>query len=250
MALSWSARRQLLYYIVGLIVLALVLFFTYRTFFITTPSCFDNKQDGDETGIDCGGPCSLVCSDVARAPVVEWARSFQTAPSTYTAAAYIENPNIGSGAKNIGYSFQLFDSKNLLIIEKRGTTDLPPVQTIPIVDPNINVGSRTVARTLFTFFDVPTWYKVTSQTPTLRVTNQNLSADASRLQVTLENDTLTDAPNVNVAAVLFDSQGVARAASRSFVTLVGKKSSQDVVFTWPNGVPDIVRAEITVIPNF
>jgi hypothetical protein len=243
-------RRKSLYTSVAGVLALVVLVFLYQTFLTAAPTCFDGVQNGNETGIDCGGSCSLVCANTAHAPVVLWSRIFQTSPTTYTAAAYIENDNPGAGAKRVGYSFQLFDADNQLIIERDGTVDLPPVQTIPIIDVNIPVTNRTPARVLFGFSNLPTWYKVQSAVvPKLSVSNQNLAADASKLEATLTNGSFIDAHNVVVGAVLFDASGTARAASRSILS-VGKNSSVPVVFTFPGGVSNIVRAEITVLPPF
>ncbi|HUD03074.1 MAG TPA: hypothetical protein VMR46_03640 [Candidatus Paceibacterota bacterium] len=253
MALTWSGRRKLIYYGVGIVVLALLAWVMWLLFFNVAPSCFDGKQNEGELGIDCGGPCSLLCADTARDPVLLWSRAFQTGPTSYTAAAYIQNNNPGAGAKNVAYSFQLFDANNNLVIERDGVATLPPITTIPIIEPNIVVGNRTVARTQFAFSNTPpaVWSKVPANSiPTLSVAEQNLNADASRLSATVVNDTLNDAQNVTVAAVLFDSAGVARAASKSLIVDVPAKSSMPVVFTWGSGVPNIVRAEITILPSF
>jgi hypothetical protein len=240
-----------MYYGVGIIVLVVFVYLVWASFFNTAPTCFDGKQDGTETGIDCGGSCSLLCADTAHQPTVLWARPFQTGTNTYTAAAYIQNDNAGAGAKGVQYSFQLFDANNSLVKEVDGTADLPPVSVVPIMVPNISVGNRTVTHVQFAFSAPPVWYKVPPNSlPTLYVSQQNLAADGSRLSATLSNQTLLDANNVTVTAVLFDSQGVARAASKSLVQVVAAQSSQTVVFTWPTGTPNIVRAEITVLPSF
>jgi hypothetical protein len=253
MALTWSGRRQLLYYGVGIIVLVVLAWIVWVLFFNVAPSCFDSKQNQGELGVDCGGPCSLLCVDAARDPVLLWARAFQTGPTSYTAAAYIQNNNQGAGAKNVAYSFQLFDSSNNLVIERDGVASLPPITSVPIIEPNIVVGNRTVARTQFAFSNTPPaiWSKVPAGAmPTLHVAEQNLNADASRLGATIVNDTLTDVQNVTIAAVLFDSGGVARAASKSLIVDVPAKASMPVVFTWGSGVPNIVRAQITILPSF
>jgi len=243
----------LIYYGVGLIVLAILAWVVWAVFFTTAPTCTDGKQDGTELGVDCGGSCALLCIDTAKDPTVLWARPFQTGQSSYTVAAYIQNTNPGAGAKNVAYSFQLFDANNSLVIERDGVTSLPPVQTIPIIEPNINVGNRTVTHVQFAFSQTPpaVWHKVPSASvPPLHVTQQNLSADASRLGASVVNNNLSDVKNITAVAVLFDSQGVARAASKSLVPLISAHSSVSVVFTWPGGTPDIVRAEITLLPSF
>ena len=249
MALSWGKRRKFLYTavaaVIGLVVLALV----YNAFFNNAPTCFDGAQNGTERGVDCGGSCALVCKADARSPKVLWNRVFEVAPHVYTAAAYIQNPNIGAGARDVRYSFQLFDEKNNLVIERIGTMSLPPVQTIPVIEANIDVGTRSVSKALFAFSAEPVWYKG-GTLPLLRVGNQYLAPDGSQLSATITNESLTDANKVTVAAVLFDGAGVARAASKSVFTRIPRKSSAPVVFTWAGGVPNIVRAEITVLPSF
>jgi len=251
MALSWSSRRQTLYYAVAAVVVIILALVAWKVFFTHTPNCFDGVQNGTELGIDCGGACALVCPDDARAPIVLWARAFETASSTYTAAAYIQNQNTDAGARQAKYSFQLFDDQNILVAEHDGVMDLPPVRTIPVIDPNINVGNRTVARALFSFSELPSWYTVGSgDIVPLRVVEGNPAADWSRLPVTIVNDSIDDAHDVTVDAVLFDAGGVARAASKSILKSVAHKSSQDVVFTWPGGVAGIVKAEVVVLPSF
>ncbi len=249
MALSWSTRRQLLYYIVAGIVLAILLALGWKVFLTAAPTCSDGIQNGSEKGVDCGGACSLICKNTARDPRVEWARSFETDDSIYTAAAYIENPNPGAGARAVRYSFQLFDANNILVVEREGVVDLPPMNRIPIVETNINVGLRAVARTLFSFSYRPVWHTVSEAQPELRLSAQQLAPDGSRLSAMLTNNSIEDAKNVAVAAVLFDAAGVARAASKTTLN-VGRKSSQAIVFTWPQGIPNVVRAEMTVVPSF
>ena len=247
--MSWSFRRKALYYAVAFVVAAIVILAVWKVFFTHTPTCFDGVQNGTELGVDCGGTCALLCADTAQTPKVLWARSFETASSTYTAAAYVENLNQGAGARGVQYSFQLFDADNVLVIEKDGTTDLPPVNDIPIIEPNIDVGNRTVARTLFSFSVLPAWSKITTQQQ-LSLVQQILNPDGSALSATLQNDSVQAVSRVTVAAILFDSQGVARAASKTVVAPLAGKSSKPVYFTWPGGVPDIVRAEMTILPSF
>ena len=251
MALSWGERRKFTYIAVVIFIVLLLAWGAYTTFFSTPPTCFDAKQNGNEQGIDCGGSCSLICQNQAHQPSVAWARAFLTASSTYTAAAYIQNSNVGAGARSVAYSFQLFDADNQLVVERDGTTDLPPLATIPLVEPNISTGSRTVTHALFAFSNLPIWVKVPQNAiPPVTVTSQQLSADGSRLSLMLMNDTIHDVTNITVVGVLFDTNGTAVAASKSLVASLPHKSSQQVVFTWPLGTPGVVRAEITVLPSF
>lgn len=248
-ALSWSARRQLLYYAVGTVVVVVLAWVSWVSFFSSYPTCFDGEQNGSERGVDCGGECTLICTQDTSAPTVLWSRSFHTGGNLYTSVAYIQNQNVGAAAKDVSYSFQLYDTQNLLVAERRGIADLPPLAVIPIVLHNVNVGNRSIARTQFSFSSTPVWERIEPGTlPTLRVVQNPLADNGRRLEVTLFNDSLRDARNVAVAAVLFDSSGTARAAAQTLLERVVRKSSQNVVFTWPQANLNIVRIEITVLP--
>lgn len=250
MALTWSQRRKFLYSTVLGFLALFAAAAVYQALLNKPASCFDGVQNGNEHGVDCGGSCALLCRTETQAPKVLWSRIFKTGPATYTAATYIENDNPGAGAKQVPYAFQVFDSANELIIERDGVVDLPPVMTIPVIETNLPIPNRTPARVLFSFGDVPVWYAIPeSQVPALKLTDQALNQDASRLTATLTNASLSGARNVTVGAVLFDQSGTARAASKSVLS-VDARSSVPVVFTFPGGVPDIVRAEVTVLPPF
>lgn len=250
MILTWSGRRQLLYITAAGIVLAGVLGALYVTLFTAPPTCDDGLQNGSELGVDCGGSCALLCPHMARDPVVLWQRAFEVSSGNYTAAAYIKNDNVGAGARTVRYSFQLFDKDNFLIVEREGVADLLPVPAMPIIETNIDTGTRTVARTFFSFSETPIWrHEELRDLSSLSIANQYLDEGGKRLVATLENSGVSDVKNVTVASVLYDKDGVARAASRSVVT-VGARSSKQVVFTWPLGVPGAVSANITILPSF
>lgn len=245
MALSWSGRRKALYTSVAGVLGLMLVMFLYQSLFSAPPLCTDGKQNGLEHGVDCGGPCARLCAQESRAPVILWARSFETAPQTYTAAAYVQNNNGGAGARQVGYTFQLFDADNNLVVARDGVADLPPIPTIPIIETNLAVGHRTVARTLFSFSINPTWLRA-GQLPALSIKSQQLAADASRLSAIVANNSLVPA-RATVAAVLFDSQGVARAASKSTLSIPARGEAP-AVFTWGEPPQDIVHAELTIVP--
>lgn len=251
MALTWSLRRKLLYSGTTIFVALLIVVFIWFKYFNVPPTCFDGRQNGNEIGVDCGGSCALLCVSQTSDPTVLWARAFPNGANTYTAAAYIHNPN-AAGAHDVGYAFQFFDADNKLVQEKDGVMDIPPQQTVPVVEPMIYAGNRTIVRTLFSFANTPVWKRVPKGTiPELRVKSQTLSSDTKRLDATIANSSLVqNAPEVTVIAVLFDSQGIARAASKSLVPVVPSNSSEQVVFTWPQSTDNIARTEVTILPSF
>lgn len=251
MTLSWSARRQLLYYgVVGVLLLVLVLV-GWQSFFARMPTCSDGVQNSSERGVDCGGSCARVCTEEVREPVLLWSRAFPSGSQRYTAAAYIQNSMAGAGAKRVAYSFRLFDDNNVLVVERTGIADIPPLRTVPIIENNIDVGNRTVARTLFEFTSEPVWNMVPAdQLPQLRIIDQALLPDGTRLSANIRNDSLEEVRDIVAIGIVFDESGTARAASKTFIERVARQSSEPIIFTWPNGFEGVSRAEITLLPAF
>jgi len=158
---------------------------------------------------------------------------------------------VGAGAKGVRYSFRIFDDKNSLVVERQGVADIPPLQTVPILETNVDVGNRTVTRTLFEFTSEPTWGKVSAEAlPPLRITEQVLTADGSRLTAEVMNDSLKEVRDISVVAVVFDQSGVARAASKTVIDRIAAQSSEPIIFTWAAGFEGVARAEITLLPSF
>jgi hypothetical protein len=222
----------------------------WQTFLSNTPTCFDGILNNDEKQVDCGGSCARICPVDTRSPVVLWDRTFETSSSIYSAAAYVENRNVAAYAEEVPYSFKLYDERGILVTEVLGTTDIPPVGLVPIVEAGINSGNRRIASVDFAFGrEEIVWQRNTEELPTLRTTQQQLEPNGARLTATLVNDSILEARDTAVIAVLFDASGVARAASKTVVPRLRRQSSEPLIFTWPNGVPNIVRAEITVLPS-
>src|SRR5436190_24111663 len=113
MSLSWGARRKIFYFsiIFGAVAIALVILI--YPYFNREPTCFDNKMNGSESGLDCGGGCQKVCTPAALQLVTLWARAFEVLPGKYNVMAYIENQNRECGIPMISYEFQLYDADNI-----------------------------------------------------------------------------------------------------------------------------------------
>src|SRR6185503_5513235 len=113
MLMTWAFKRQFFY------VFVLILFVAAFGYLITypvihkAPSCVDNKQNGNETGIDCGGSCINACVSQVDPVSVLWARSFRVVPGRYNAVAYLENHNKNVAASKVNYIFRFADKNNI-----------------------------------------------------------------------------------------------------------------------------------------
>lgn len=245
--MSWAGRRKTLYTGTSFLVIVVLALGVSYAWFSRPASCLDGKQNGDEQAVDCGGSCARVCQGDAQAPVVLWTRSFEIAPGVYNVAAYVENRNGAVYARNVRYVFRLFDERNVLIAERTGLATLAPTRFVPIVETSIATGNRTPTRAFFEFQDAPLWERGTA--PSIEYTKQQLDETARKLSVVIRNASPRDLTNVPVAAILYDHNGTAQAASVSLIPRIAKGQSEQAIFTWPMpfAVP-IVEAQVLALP--
>lgn len=109
--------------IIALIFLILLSGFAYAIYWLNLDSgaCFDNVQNNNERGVDCGGDCQPCLQDIAEELVVR-NKGFVAAPSgTWDFAAFIQNPNKEIDVVDFILEWQVFDFNGNLIrsIEKK-----------------------------------------------------------------------------------------------------------------------------------
>lgn len=249
----WAQRRRMTY-MGGLLVFLLVVGFSilHKTTNVA-PTCFDNKKNGGEAGVDCGGTCLQYCPNELADPKVRWVRSFEITPGIVHAIAYIEHSYPASSVKNMKYLFKLYDEKNSLITERTGTTYLGPMGRTAIVETLIPTGNSTVATTRFSFISPIPWERSASEfsqvvIKTDRTILENYNG-GTRLTATLENQSRYEFNNLDTVAILYDSNDNSITVSKTLVPQLGAMAKQTIYFTWPFIIdPKEVRS-IEVIPR-
>lgn len=100
--------KQIIFGSFFLIILFLIGFAVFLIFFKQPASCFDKKQNQNETGIDCGGSCSACDLKTVRPLETNWIRFF-SANGKAIIAAEIKNPNINYASDNFSINFDVLD---------------------------------------------------------------------------------------------------------------------------------------------
>jgi len=239
----WAFWRRVQYGSVYLSILSLMIIGVYYQYFYTPANCFDNIKNGSESGVDCGGSCTLICSSMVAQPVVVWAKSFKITDGQFNAVAYVENKNQGIGTPAISYVFRLFDKMGL-ITERSGSTVLPPDSTYPIFEGRIDTDKREPTETTLELIPAKLWLPSTFVRSQFKTSSlQLLGVDARpRLNVTMNNTALSEAKDVEVVATIFSAQGVPLTASQTFIKKIPGRSQSDIVFTWPRPIAKTIRS--------
>lgn len=246
--MSWASRRRSTYIAIVAVIALIILVPTAFFILDKDPTCFDEKQNGDERGVDCGGSCEKLCVAQTSDPVIIWSRSFKVSDGVYNSVAYIENPNFSGGIRSIPYTFKLFDEKNVLVAERKGSTFISPNTVTPIFEGTIFTGERIPVKTFFEFSKPFEWSRYEKKGNGLSVSDIKLSnADNSpRVDAILSNPSITDISDIEVVAIVFDSKDNAIAVSSTFVETLPDRSSRNIVFTWPNKF-DLQPSRVEVI---
>jgi len=235
--MSWASRRQFKYLAGLFIFLALIVFaFTYKLIF-KQPTCSDGKQNGEETGVDCGGSCIRVCDAEATTPVVIWSRAFPVIDNNYNLVAFVENRNKDSAVVSADYEFRIYDTNNKLLGRRQGKTFIPPNQQFPVFESRFYAGDSNVKSISFEFTSPLVWVK---KDPTLQTLPINVSKisfdnnpDTPTLSANIDNNSIYDIPEFDVIAILYDIDHNAINASKTHKGKLLNNSSTQAYFTWP-----------------
>ena len=253
--MSWASKRRTTYLGSIFLVLAILIGIPLAVWLYEPASCFDGKQNQEETAIDKGGSCRLLDEQTLTPYSVLWSRSFQvrapgqTNDATYSAVAYIENPNEGAGVQQVGYRFGLYDERNVLVAERLGTTFIMPSGVTPVFQGAINTGNRAVVRTYFEFTGPLVWERVVNAASVLTVSNKIVTntSETPRLTALVKNGSVTDIIRPSFVAVAFDTAGNAFAASETLLSRIDAGEEKEIVFTWPGAFLYAV-GRVDVIP--
>ena len=158
---SWATKRRWSYIsIISIVIIVLIVIPGFFTFY-KAPTCFDGIPNQGEQGVDCGGPCQVLCQTAFIPAKVIWADSEMVAPGTYNEAAYIENPNINGAAVDVPYTFSMFDEQGVLISNNSGTVTIPANRNTLAFVGSVKTGTRVPAKNgvTFKFNTPPKWVK-------------------------------------------------------------------------------------------
>ena len=252
--ITWAFKRQIFYVVI------LVSFFSFFGFLIfypklnKAPTCSDGKQNGNETGIDCGGSCLKACIEQVDAVSILWTRAFKVVHGRYNAVAYLVNHNRNAAVEKINYRFRFADSNNIYIGKRDGSAFIPPGGNFAIFEPGIDIGNSIPVYVSFEFTQMPQWFQVSQEKINqlkILVSNIQLVDETTfpKLSAAIINNSLFTIPNMNIITILYDASGNAISTSRTYLDKLNPLQDTNINFTWPEPLPGIVVKK-EIIPMY
>jgi hypothetical protein len=238
MSLDWGSKKKLSYLSVFILMMLIGIFILIFPYLNKAPTCFDGKQNGDETGVDCGGSCARVCTNQAYGLVNIWSRAFWVNNSNYNVMALIENQNTEAGVPLISYEFRIYDDKNIFLGRRQGTTFINSNDRSVVFESGFDFGNRRPVRVDFQFTNQPTWIRIDRRQRdalSIDVKDRVLSNqfESPRLEAIVVNNTLTDIKELDVYAILYDENENVLNVSKTYIPELMRASEYKIIFTWP-----------------
>lgn len=231
---SWRTRRQLAAFLVIAAVFAGVVFLIASKF-LPSPTCFDNRRNQTELGIDCGGPCEACELKNPKSISIFWARLGRAAPQAFDAAALVENPNEALSSASLQYEFAFFDDLGE-IGRRAGHSFIFPQERVYIVEPHIAL-SRQPLRVEFEIIGVD-WQVEHNIPPTLIVQDrqyrirQTPAGRQSMVEATVANASSFDFRRMETVIVVLNQEGNLIGANRVVNDNIRAGASAQVVSLW------------------
>lgn len=248
--MSWATRRRAAYGGGVFLFFAVVIGSPIAYWYFTIPAtCVDGIQNQGETTPDRGGPCVLLDEETLVPAPVLWARSFQVRDGSFNSIAYIQNSNDTAGVRNIVYRFALYDSQNVLVAEREGSTFIMPGAITPVFESGIQTGNRMAVRTYFIYRDDPQWERMEDRSRLIVINDKDLTdtENTPKLTATARNTTVRDITSIRFIATIFDQTGNAFATSQTSIPKLKAGEKQEITFTWPDPF-GVVVGRVDIIP--
>ena len=250
----WAFKRQLLYSLIVIAFLGGLAFLIAYPYFNVAPTCNDNKQNGTETGVDCGGSCVRACTLQVDQISILWSRAFQVVPGRYNAVAYLENHNENTASYKVKYRFRFADKDNIYIGKREGETYIPPKGKFTVFEPAIDVGNSIPVYTTFEFTETPIWVKVSKEeinqlkvfVSDIKLQNEEMDP---KVTAVVKNNSLYRIPEISFVVILYDALGNAISVSHTYLDVLQGGESSNLNFTWREPITTPVVAK-EIIPMF
>ena len=231
--------RFLKHFFYGIFYLAIFAGIGYLVFllFVKPPaSCFDNIQNQNELGVDCGGPCAKVCLPSTIRPLtLSGEAQLFSANGLWSVLFWPENPNPDYAVTNFKYAVNIYDEAGLIIKTLSGESFLYASEIKYIDIPAINLGSSMPSRAEFQITD-PVWIEAGKfSKPNLIVQSPSASISGNNVEYrgrVVNRDTVPFG-TIKVVAIFNDAMGNRAGVSETEIQNLAPGDSKDFTVLYP-----------------
>ena len=243
--MGWRIRRQLLVLLIIALPFVAVGFYFVKNV-LPQASCFDNRRNQDESGVDCGGSCTPCELKTPKKVELFWARAVLVKQNFYDVVAFLHNPNSILVSPKVEYEFALFDEFGL-VSRKMGSTFILADERMHVIEPAIET-KRVPTRVEFKVTNV-SWELKKEEQPNLIVERKEYKVVEENgkkqgvVETSIFNRSLFNLREVEVFFTVTDRDGNLLGANKVLLENLNSDTSKSVKSIWP----EEVKGEIAVI---
>jgi hypothetical protein len=232
----WDTRRKIIYALaagISLSVIAVLVAYSFKDAIFPQPTCFDKKQNGFELGVDCGGTCSLMCSQEIKPLTSTWAKAIPVRGDLYDLAAMIINTNINNASSKTSYTFTVYGANGNVIGTFSDSVVAPIDSIFPVIIQNVLL--KEPPRNVILEITDDTHVRVPehSAVSLIQVKNKRFeNGSISRVYATIVNTRRIEIRDLPVKVVLFDVNNNAYAVGQTVIPFLDKEGVREIIVTW------------------
>jgi hypothetical protein len=227
---DWALKRRLIYSISTSLLLLGFLIYGFWGSIFPAATCSDLKTNGDESGVDCGGSCALVCKgeyfDIEKdVPVF-----FKSGDGTYDILVTFKNNNRYSAPKEFAYRLDIYDESGIKVDSIEKTVEASTGEVIPIYIKDYKVTN--ISKIFATIVDYK-MYKTLGAT-TLRLEDFKFTnGDIPKLAVSYSSPYKLDIKEkISVIVLLYDSLGSVSLVGQTTIDGLYTDKKDDFNLAW------------------
>ncbi len=248
MNISWRLQRQMLIFTVYALIIILPISYIVSSLLSKSASCFDGKMNADETGIDCGGACSLRCDGTYKSLKVNFTRALKVNENKYDIFALVENFNPNISFPKVPYNASVYNSEGILLLSASGTLSVNPSSQAVVYIPNVEIKQEPKIVD-FQMSKHNAILQIDSNPNRINVstwTSQKGVGDTLQVIGELVNPFTASANNVSIYALLYDDTRTVYAVGKTKIKTLKGREKTAIAYTWGN-IPKPTNVEFIFV---
>ncbi len=240
-------KRRLTIGIVFVLLIIVLGSFVYFAFLRQAPTCFDNKTNQNEEGIDCGGVCALACTEQISArplEIIETAIIPAGRGGQFDVLGKIRNPNSDSGASAFRYVFEIKDINGSTIATRSATGFILPGEEKYLLALNIEAAAASSVQLTISDVDWERFegYRGKPAIALYQKRYNELSGGAAFGEAygLVANESPYDFRSLTVRVILRDDASKPLAVNMTEMRTVRAGEERDFRLLWPTSFPGVV----------
>lgn len=227
--------KQIFYAAGYLSALFLVIFIAYLIWFKPAPTCFDNRQNQNETGVDCGGQCPACEIKTLALPEVSWLKYF-SADNQTVIAAEIKNSNLNYAADYFSYTVDIYDNDGVKIKSLMKNSFIYAGEIKYLVE-SVEIDSKKIKEVKISFFNIHWKLNEEFKKPITQL--REIKTESTAVSGFLTNNNAFRLSKIRIFGFLYDQYGILISASKTELENISAFEEKFFKINFPKNLSDI-----------